>query len=243
MTSFPQPPNRTNHNAFYGPINDLFIAAEEGKVLVEDEHLGSGHARRWKFCDENPVSTKANGGKSISALVLLRKLRWSTLGLQFEWSKRNYDVSLPHNKIPEELCQLAKRLAVPAMPAGESFKPEGAIVNYFGLGDTLGGHLDDMEVDWSKPIVSMSLGCKAIFLLGGKSRDDEPLAMFLRSGDAVLMCGEARECFHGVPRIFTDREHSEIAALEKQLSINSSDSCFLDYIRSSRININIRQVF
>lgn len=42
-----------------------------------------------------------------------------------------------------------------------------------------------------------SLGCKAIFLLGGKSREDEPLAMFLRSGDIVLMAGEARECFHG----------------------------------------------
>lgn len=42
-----------------------------------------------------------------------------------------------------------------------------------------------------------SLGSKAIFLLGGKSREDEPLAMFLRSGDAVLMSGEARECFHG----------------------------------------------
>lgn len=42
-----------------------------------------------------------------------------------------------------------------------------------------------------------SLGCKAIFLLGGKSREDSPLAMFLRSGDAVLMAGEARECFHG----------------------------------------------
>jgi alkylated DNA repair protein alkB family protein 1 len=41
------------------------------------------------------------------------------------------------------------------MPDGEEFRPEGAIVNYFGIGDTLGGHLDDMEADWSKPIVSM----------------------------------------------------------------------------------------
>lgn len=48
--------------------------------------------------------------------------------------KRNYDVSLPHNKIPETLCQLAKRLAAPAMPVGEEFQPEAAIVNYFGLG-------------------------------------------------------------------------------------------------------------
>lgn len=43
----------------------------------------------------------------------------------------------------------------------------------------------------------ISLGCKAIFLLGGKSREDVPIAMFLRSGDVVLMAGEARECFHG----------------------------------------------
>ncbi|KAL0335965.1 UNVERIFIED_CONTAM: Alpha-ketoglutarate-dependent dioxygenase alkB [Sesamum radiatum] len=110
--------------------------------------------------------------------------------------QRSYNVSLPHKKIPDTLCQLAKRMAAPAMPCGEEFQPEAAIVNYFGLGDMLGGHLDDMEKDWSKPIVSMSLGCKAIFLLGGKSREHPPIAMFLRSGDAVLMAGEARECFH-----------------------------------------------
>ena len=50
--------------------------------------------------------------------------------------------------------------------------------------------------------LSLSLGCKAIFLLGGKSRDDPPLAMFLRSGDVVLMAGEARECFHGECELF-----------------------------------------
>jgi alkylated DNA repair protein alkB family protein 1 len=61
----------------------------------------------------------------------------------------------------------------------------------------LGGHVDDMEADWTKPIVSISLGCKCIFLLGGKTRDEVPTAMFLRSGDIVLMAGEARECFHG----------------------------------------------
>lgn len=48
--------------------------------------------------------------------------------------QRNYDVSLPHNKIPEALCDLAKQLAKPALPAGGEFQPEAAIVNYFGLG-------------------------------------------------------------------------------------------------------------
>ncbi|KAM5568223.1 hypothetical protein ABKV19_016007 [Rosa sericea] len=165
LTSFPQPPNRTNHNAFYGPINDLFIAAKERKILVAKENSNSEcnpsvsnrDAQGWKFFEEHETSSKGNSCKSISASVLLRKLRWSTLGLQFEWSKRNYDVSLPHKKIPDTLCQLAKKLAAPAMPSSEDFQPEAAIVNYFGLGDMLGGHLDDMEADWSKPIVSMRL--------------------------------------------------------------------------------------
>lgn len=86
LTSFPQPPNRTNHNAIYGPIHDLFIAAEEGKLLVEDES-SPNEVERWKFCDQKTVSSKKSDRKSVLASVLLRKLRWSTLGLQFEWSK------------------------------------------------------------------------------------------------------------------------------------------------------------
>ena len=46
-----------------------------------------------------------------------------------------------------------------------------ALVNYYHEGDTLGGHRDDVERDQSAPIVAISLGCDAIFLLGG---DDAP---------------------------------------------------------------------
>ncbi|PIN02453.1 DNA alkylation damage repair protein [Handroanthus impetiginosus] len=253
LTSFPQPPNRTNHNAIYGPMEDLFFSAKEGKALVTErlpDDVSSEvsvvesdvRTPQWKFVKELGDSHGKDACESVPASVLLRKLRWSTLGLQFDWSKRSYNVSLPHKKIPDALGQLAKRMAAPAMPRGEEFQPEAAIVNYFGLGDMLGGHLDDMEKDWSKPIVSMSLGCKAIFLLGGKSREDTPIAMFLRSGDIVLMAGEARECFHGVPRIFTDTENAEISHLESQFA-GVDDLPYLDYIRNSRININIRQVF
>lgn len=52
-------------------------------------------------------------------------------------------MSLPHKKIPDALCQLAKRLAAPAMPIGEEFQPEAAIVNYFGLGTYKSLHLTD----------------------------------------------------------------------------------------------------
>lgn len=98
LTSFPQPPNRTNHNAIYGPIHDLFVAANERKFLVEEEGLLEGLDSdnnflvsdlppRWKSSEETSASSRGNTCKSTSASALLRKLRWSTLGLQFDWSK------------------------------------------------------------------------------------------------------------------------------------------------------------
>ncbi|KAF3623481.1 Alpha-ketoglutarate-dependent dioxygenase alkB [Capsicum chinense] len=254
LTSFPQPPNRTNHNAIYGTLQDLFAAAKDNKVLIHEEQFrGTNNSEveiiqndtnvpSWNFLDQSDALSRGVTCRSVPASVLLRKLRWSTLGLQFDWSKRSYNISLPHNKIPDALCLLAERMAAPTLPLGEAFHAEAAIVNYFGLGDTLGGHVDDLEKDWNKPIVSMSLGCKGIFLIGGKSREIPPLAMFVRSGDVILMAGQARECFHGVPRIFTDREHAEISSLELKFS-DEEHSAFLEYIRTSRININIRQVF
>lgn len=258
LVTFPQPPNRTNHNAFYGYISNLWSAAQNQKELVEAGDLSSvvetdsqsniisegPNGSSWVFMDEKDFKEKsARPGlplKMIAASVLLRKLRWATLGLQFDWSKRNYDASLPHAKIPDALSRLAKELAMPAMKKLD-FCAEAAIVNYFASDDMLGGHLDDMEADLSKPIVSISLGCKAVFLLGGESRQDPPIAMFLRSGDAVLMTGPARQCFHGIPRIFTDPENCDVPDFKSKF-FDSYDVSYVDYIKGSRININIRQV-
>ena len=99
MTDFPQPPNRTNHNALYGPIQDLFVAAKEGKLLVEDNSpitssetyadIDHRDDKEWKFTTEKDMSLRKC--RTVSASVLLRKLRWSTLGLQFDWSNVRYD--------------------------------------------------------------------------------------------------------------------------------------------------------
>lgn len=95
LTTFPQPPNRTNHNALYGPIHDLFIAAKERKVLVENQNFlhpdyessPTDVAYRWELSEEPSATTTESTCKSILASTLLRKLRWTTLGLQFDWSK------------------------------------------------------------------------------------------------------------------------------------------------------------
>lgn len=46
----------------------------------------------------------------------------------------------------------------------------------------------------------------------------------------------------GVPRIFIDEENADIGALESELSHENGDF-IAEYIKTSRININIRQVF
>lgn len=47
-----------------------------------------------------------------------------------------------------------------------------------------------------------SFGLPAVFLLGGLSRETEPIGMFVRSGDIVIMMGESRLAYHAVPRVF-----------------------------------------
>lgn len=98
LNTFPQPPNRTNLTAIYGSISDLLIAAKKQKVLVEldspdgqetkelNNSIENTQPRNFKFVEH---STLERGGvcKSIGATTLVRKLRWSTLGLQFDWSK------------------------------------------------------------------------------------------------------------------------------------------------------------
>lgn len=284
LTTFPQPPNRTNHNAMYGPITGLWAAFQENKVLVEvasdkqecslvsdpretyststrqkvgekvfEEVMvaernrfhddgtttsGVGCEKSWEFHDID----LGRQSKSVAAESLVRKLRWATVGIQFDWSKRSYNEALPFQEISPRLAELAARLAKPAMEDAD-FRAEAAIVNFYGPDDMLGGHVDDMEADMSKPIVSISLGCKAIFLLGGPTRDEPPLAMFVRSGDVVLMAGSARHCFHGVPRIFSDEKESELPDFT---SVPGTDgvhlSPILNYLKHSRINVNIRQV-
>ena len=65
----------------------------------------------------------------------------------------------------------------------------------------MGGHLDDGEPDQEHPIFSYSFGLSCIFLIGGISKDDQPFAIILESGDLCIMSGFSRKCYHGVPKV------------------------------------------
>jgi len=83
--------------AIYGSISDLFVAAKNRKILVKVENSdvqekeqnngdGKTESKYSKFVEDSEIQ-KGEGCRSTRATILMRKLRWSTLGLQFDWSK------------------------------------------------------------------------------------------------------------------------------------------------------------
>ncbi|KAG5324534.1 ALKB1 dioxygenase, partial [Acromyrmex heyeri] len=175
--------------------------------------------------------------------TLLPKLRWATLGYHHNWDTKLYSENSRSN-MPTELSGLTSILAKAL--GFSDFKAEAAIVNYYRMNSTLAGHTDHSEMNITAPLFSISFGQTAIFLIGGLKQEDPANAIFLRSGDVVVMSESSRLRYHGVPRI--------LAASKAPWDDNYKDNCEspaynLDdwhkartYIAEARINMNVRQV-
>ncbi|MDA7963730.1 alpha-ketoglutarate-dependent dioxygenase AlkB [Ruegeria sp.] len=79
--------------------------------------------------------------------------------------------------------------------------PDCCLINYYGEGTKMGMHQDKDEADFSWPVVSISLGDDALFRIGNTTRGGKTEAVWLNSGDVVVMGGPARLTYHGVDRI------------------------------------------
>ncbi len=101
--------------------------------------------------------------------------------------------------------------AWPAMPGmlvelwneigGYPAPPQACLVNHYAPGTKLGLHRDEDEEDFSAPVVSVSLGADARFVIGGLERQHEKERITLHSGDMVVLGGAARLAYHGIDRV------------------------------------------
>eukprot|EP00066_Takifugu_rubripes_P028973 XP_011618239.1 PREDICTED: alkylated DNA repair protein alkB homolog 1 isoform X2 [Takifugu rubripes] len=132
------------------------------------------------------------------AKTLVERLRWVTLGYHYNWDTKAYSAD-HHTPFPPELHLLSRHIA--AACGFPKFSPEAGILNYYHSDSSLGIHVDESELDHSHPLLSLSFGQSAIFLLGGLCRQDPPTAMYMRSGDVMVMSGQSRLRYHAVPRI------------------------------------------
>lgn len=85
--------------------------------------------------------------------------------------------------------------------AGYPDPPEACLVNHYQDDARMGLHVDADEQAGNAPVVSVSLGDKALFRIGGARRNDPTRSVWLSSGDVVILEGPSRRAYHGVDRI------------------------------------------
>lgn len=95
----------------------------------------------------------------------------------------------------------AQAIALAAEIGNTNFYPESCLINFYHNGEKLGMHQDNTEKNLSAPIISISLGDTAIFSLGGKKKQDTAKDYIIQSGDAIILSGESRNCFHALKKI------------------------------------------
>lgn len=166
--------------------------------------------------------------------VFQKKLRWITLGGQYDWTQKQYPTETPP-EFPKDIYDLLHS-TFPDM------KPQAAIVNFYSPGDTLSLHRDVSEVA-DRGLVSISLGCEAIFILGlasaeGSGAKSQYHVLRLQSGDAVYMSNKSRYAWHGVPKIIPNTCSGYLEDWP-----GKSYPAWRNYMKDKRVNLNVRQMF
>ncbi|MFF8549130.1 alpha-ketoglutarate-dependent dioxygenase AlkB family protein [Streptomyces albidoflavus] len=146
--------------------------------------------------------TELPGGGVMSVQSVSLGWHWSP----YRYTRRARDVNgAPVAPLPEWLAELGRRAVADAYQdevAGRAYRPDVALVNFYGAGATMGMHQDKDE--WSDaPVVSLSVGDACLFRLGnteGRGRPWQDLR--LESGDLLVFGGPSRFAYHGVPKVY-----------------------------------------
>ena len=107
----------------------------------------------------------------------------------------NHPNGQPWPRIPDRILDVWQDLV------STERTPDCCLINYYDETARMGLHQDKDEVDFSWPVLSISLGDDALFRMGNPTRGGKTESIWLASGDVVLMGGEARLAYHGVDRI------------------------------------------
>ena len=201
---------------------------------VKKERVISVYDPERDLTIDSPVDSMVrDNDQPISKII--NRLRWVTLGYQYNWSKKEYHFDrVP--AFPDSLSAMSQHIVDQTesltgyLP--EKWKAEAGIVNFYQPGDTLTAHQDKSEPNTSSPLLSLSMGLDCIFLFGTYDRSDKPIAIHLESGDIVIMSKKARRAFHGVPRVMQNTCPGHLL----------DESLISKHLEHTRVNINIRQV-
>jgi len=170
--------------------------------------LGASEQRRlWQLCQalaSGPVpmyTPTVRGGRKMSVGMLCLGRHWNGLTYKYEPTRADFD-NLAVPPLPKDFEALAIEAAA---QSGFTMRPDLCILNFYDVESRMGVHQDKDErretIESGVPIVSLSLGDTARFVVGGLTRKEQMRPLMLRSGDVVVMGGPSRLRFHGVTRI------------------------------------------
>jgi alkylated DNA repair protein alkB family protein 1 len=234
--------------------NQYFWVKECVKNLSQSEYTNLTNLKRLNSSSSDQNFNNIENNWRLG----LEGLRWVSLGYHYNWTLRKYEKDMKSN-LPSKFSDLCRDIA---SLVGLSLKPEAGIINFYPQGSQMGGHLDDAEHCMDEPIVSISLGCSAIFMIGGRDKCVKPVPILLRSGDAIIMSGESRYFYHGISCLIppgininstlpsTSFDHSDstyssefIKSDEKyDLEDDEEERFIRHYMKWNRINMNVRRV-
>lgn len=182
---------------------------EPGLFLFQSRLDAATQRELWTECralEEGPVpmyTPTVRGGRKMSVGMLCLGKHWNALTYTYEATRADFD-GLPAPPIPARFVDLASSAAA---DAGFDVRPDLCIMNHYAAESRMGVHQDKDEredtIAAGIPIVSISLGDAARFVVGGLTRKEPTRPLILRSGDVLVMGGPARLRFHGVTRIMT----------------------------------------
>lgn len=165
-------------------------------------------------------SMSTPGGRRMSvATTSCGPLGWVSSEAGYRYSPSDPESGHPWPTLPAAFRSLARDAAERAGFAG--FEPDACLINRYEPGARMGLHQDKDERDFGAPIVSVSLGLPAVFLLGGLRRSDRPQRMPLVHGDVLVWGGPARLRFHGV-RPVAEGRHPETGGYRFNLTFRKA---------------------
>ena len=137
------------------------------------------------------------GGFRMSvAMTNCGRQGWVTDRRCYRYELRDPETGHTWPSMPDSFLHLARDAAGRA--GFDSFLPDACLINRYQPGAKLSLHQDRNEKDLDQPIVSVSLGIPATFLLGGRARFERAEKLELLHGDVLVWGGPDRLRYHGV---------------------------------------------
>lgn len=178
-----------------------------------------------------------------TAQFLAKKLRWLTLGEQYDWPTRSYPKHGP-TSFPLDISKLVSGLF-------PHIKAESGVVLLYSPKDYMPVHRDVSE-QCERGLASFSLGCDGIFVVARGEYEVEgvgkTVAIRVKSGDVIHMDGETRWAWHAMPRTIAGTCPEWMAqwpvgtpgADEEERKMYEK---WRGYMAGKRLNISCRQVW